>query len=270
MKKKTTEIAKNTSSGAEKIEKIEKQVKTDGEVSESKVKKVEKQETEAFPDVKNAQKNTAKEEAALGNGKDSVNSNTLAEKEAKVAKARVDLALTRKEMQEKKKAERLKRKEERKANAEKREAEYKAKVEKKLAERKAMAEKRLAERKAKIEKRQAEREAMIRERAHEKANKNQEEHKRKAARAAHKAQRRENNKKEKKHGDRERNQGYGGWLAAVISLGAVTLALTTALTVGFAASRRAMADVTASTAPIRPARIACACSLADIVSQRSV
>lgn len=254
MKKKTTEIATNTSSGAEKVETIEKQAKTTAqngaEHAKKTMKTIKTQANKASDGVRetNTVKNTAKEEAALGNGKEKVNTppHGLAEKEAAVAKARVEVALTRKEMQEKKKAERLKRMEEKKIKAEKLAAEKKAKAEKKMAERKAMAEKRLAERKARLEKKKAEREEMIRERAHEKANRHQEHHKKKTAKANQKAERA--NKREKKHRNEggERNKGYGGWLAAVIALGTVTLALTTALTVGAVEMKKAKTGLLSS------------------------
>ena len=227
MKKKTTEIAKNTSSGAEKVETIEKQVKMDDDMMEKSVKTTQIQAEKAV----GVKENTAKDEAALGNGKGEVNTNTLAKKEAQSAKKRVELAQERKKNQAEKQAARLKRKAERKAKTEKRLAEYKAKIEKTLAERKAKAEKRLAERKARIEKRKAEREEQIRERAHEKANRNQENHKKKTAKAAQKSQRKAE-RKQRTENNGERNKGYGGWLAAVISLGVVTLGLTTAVTVG--------------------------------------
>ena len=162
MKKKTTEISINTSSGAEKVENIEKEVK------EEKGKAV--------------QKTTAKK----------------TEKENKAADERVKAALKRKEEKEKRKAEK------------------RAAIEKRKAEKKARAEKHAAERKALAEKRAAEKEAKIRERAHAKANRNNANAKKKA------------NKKRK----REDNKGYGGWIAAVVSLGVVSLALATTVTVG--------------------------------------
>ena len=231
MKKKTTEIATNTSSGAEKVEKIQKEVKTTPSNKQNqtaeKAKTIKKENIEQ-PSA-NA-KRTAKGEAALGNAEKDKNTSqkaeNLAKKEASAAKSRVEAALSRKELQEKRRAERIKRLAERKESAEKRLAERKARAEKRLAERKASAEKRLAERKARAEKRKAAHEAMIRERAHEKANRNQAHSKKKAERAKKMQQKREN------HNHDDRNKGYGGWLAAVIALGSVTLALTTAVTVG--------------------------------------
>lgn len=187
---KTTEIATNVSSGAEKVEIVEKQVKT-----ESPSVRVETKEGK-----KSVSTRTKKQPASKAT-----------QKEEKAAKARVDAALKK----EKAKADRKER-------FEKLRAEMKARAEKRAAEKKAKAEKRAAEKKAMIEKRKAEKEAKIRERAHAKANRSQEKSKAK----------RQKTQKRKSDNARESKKGYGGWLAAVISLGAVTLALTTALTVG--------------------------------------
>lgn len=234
MKKKTTEIATNTSSGAEKVEKIEKQVKsTPSNREKASVQKTKMVRKDVGERPSTSAKSTAKGEAALGNAERERNATqkveNLAQKEANVAKARVEVALSRKELQKKRKEERLKKLESRKEAAEKRLAERKARAEKRLAERKAVAEKRLAEKKARIEKRKAKHEAMIRERAHEKANKHQAQSKKKNERAK-KSQQKQQKQQNQQHGDR--NKGYGGWLAAVIALGGVTLALTTAVTVG--------------------------------------
>lgn len=198
---KKKEIAINVSSGAEKVEAVEKERKASQSgktVSKTTVKKTETKPTTDKIDVK-------KMNAASTNGK--------AEKESEAAKARVAAALKKKEEKEKRKAER-------KAQAEKRAAERKAKAEKRAAERKAKAEKLAAARKEKAEKREAEREAKIRERAHAKANRSQ-------AKSRKKQQKKQN-------GDERKSQrkSYGGWLAAVISLGVITLALSAIVTVG--------------------------------------
>ncbi len=175
-KKKKIEIAENISSGAEKVERIEKEVKTE--------KKVENTAPET-------QKSVAIKKA----------------KEEKLAKARVEKAKKDKNEKLKAKQERLKKKKERML-AKKKERQQR------LQARKALAEKRLAMKKAQAEKRAKEREERMRERAHKKAN-----------------ERERRRKEREKRGERGRHS-YGGWLAAVVTLGATTLALTTALTVG--------------------------------------
>lgn len=208
-KQPTTEIAQNVSSGAEKVENVQKSVQRRN----------------------SAKKKTAAERKTAEN---------------KRAKARVDAALKKKQAKEKRKQDKAKKKQakleeknrlksmsqaEKKAELEKRKAERKARITKKRAERKARMEKRKAELYARQEKMQAERkeraekrrvllEEKQRERAHKKANKRQAKHKRKAKKQESKANRREN------------RAGYGGWLAAVIALGAVTLGLGSVVTVG--------------------------------------
>lgn len=135
---------------------------------------------------------------------------TKIEKERKKADERVALAKRRKEEKEKRKAERI-------ANAQKRKAERNARIEKYRAERKARMEKLMAEEKARIEKRKAERENKIRERAHAKATR---------------AQERSRKNKSDNNRNRKERKSYGGWLAAVVSLGVITLALSAIVTAG--------------------------------------
>lgn len=201
MKKKTTEIAVNTSSGAEKVENIEKELK------EENGKKIT---------AKKTVKSTAKKAPAAEN---------KAREENKAADKRVEAALKRKEEQEKRKAERAERAAKKAEERKKRMAEKKAAIEKRKAEKKAKAEKHAAERKALAEKRAAEKEEKIRERAHAKANRNNAQAKKKAGRG----------QKEKRDG---REKGYGGWIAAVVSLGVVSLALATTVAVGAMEMRR--------------------------------
>ena len=228
MKKEQKEVAINTSSGAEKVEIIEKQT-----TAKSK------------PAVK---KESAKGAAALGSDKKTeqvkakqVNAQTAggkAEKESAAAKARVERALRKKEEKAKKKAEKLARAQKKKEERAKKLADFKkqvamkqAEVEKRRAQKKADAEKHAAERKALAEKRAAEREEKIRQRAREKANRRNARAEKRAAAAKQKAQRRKNNEGGTQRHRRE-EKGYGGWLAAVVSLGVVTLALATTVTVG--------------------------------------
>jgi spore germination protein len=196
MKKKETEIATNVSSGAEKVEVVEKEIKkaqSDG---------IKKKTTKSV---------SAKGDAALGDStpkKETVNAKKVNEQmssqkaaaESEAAKARVQLALKRKEAQAKRKEERAKKK----------------------AEKTAIREKRVAERKALEQKRAEEREEQRRERAHAKANKRQAQSKRKAEKSRQKASRKRES----------RVKGYGGWIAAVVALGVTTLALATTVTVG--------------------------------------
>ncbi|MBQ5930526.1 MAG: germination protein YpeB [Clostridia bacterium] len=238
MKKEKQEIAINTSSGAEKVETIEKQT----------VKKTTAKPASASK-PRETEKVSAKGEAALGSEKKTerisakeVNARSAgskAEKESKAAKARVEKALKKKEEKAKKKAEKLalaqKRKEERAkkfAEFKKRVAEENAAIEKQLAQKKAEAEKHAVERKKLAEKRAAEREEKIRQRAHEKANRNKERSQRRAEKKRNATEKRQSRKGRGDERRRSEQRGYGGWLAAVVSLGVVTLALATTVTVG--------------------------------------
>lgn len=222
MKKEKQEIAVNTSSGAEKVETIEKEIKKTG--ANSTAKKTVK-----------AVKETAKGEAALGSEKEKVNAKKMnaqstsgkAEKESKAAKARVQAAMKKQEEKAKKKAAKAERAAKRKAEREKRIAEIRAQIEKRAAEHKEKIAKRAAERNALAEKRKAEKEEKLRARAHAKANKKRE-NARKNANRQKRVPQRKNRDERKGNG----NKGYGGWIAAVVSLGVVTLALATTVTVG--------------------------------------
>ncbi len=138
-KKKEVEIATNVSSGAEKVEVVEKKVKK-----------------------------SAKGDAALG---DSVKAEKrdAQDKESKAANERVERALKKREEKEAKKKQRA----EKIAAYKKYVAEENARIEKRLAEKKAKAEKYAAERKRVAEKRAAEKEESARKRAHAKADRNQ-------------------------------------------------------------------------------------------------
>ena len=194
-KEKKTEIATNVSSGAEKVEIIEKE-------------------------TKQARKTDEKE---LGGNQ--AKTKGKAEKETAAAKARVEVALKKKEEKAKKAAAKAKAKKEKAAKRAKKlkqKAEArKALQEKRAAERKALQEKRAAERLALQEKRKEEKNAKVRERAHQKANRAQAKSKRQSAR-----------KQERESRRKEGRKDNGGWIAAVVTLGVTTLALTTALTVG--------------------------------------
>lgn len=232
MKKKTTEISVNESSGAEKVENIEKEIKTENKgkvTSKTSVKA-----TATSPSTKKNEKRAKGASALGGQAGENIkkinaeSSNGKAEKESKEAKARVDAALKRKEAQEKRKAERKERAAKKEEARKKRMAEKKALIEKRAAEKKVRAEKHAAERKALAEKRKAEKEAKLRERAHAKANRNQAMSKKKQEKAKNRSEK----ASKRSSGREDRNKGYGGWIAAVVSLGVVSLALATTVTVG--------------------------------------
>ena len=210
---KKVKIATNTSSGAEKVELVEQKVENQPQ---------KKTQSAAKGSAKAAAQKAAKivrdkEKTINAEKMNAESSSGKAERESQAAKARVEAAIKKKEEKEKRKQAREKAKAERAARK-------KAQAEKRAAAKKAMQEKRVAERKAREEKRKAREEELARERAHAKAKKAQEKQR---------AQKKKETSK-KKDGEEHKRRGrdYGGWLAAVITLGTVTLALTTAVTVG--------------------------------------
>lgn len=161
MKEKKTEIATNTSSGAEKVEVVKKQVKTKAE---------------------NAAKKSAQHAKEVAK---------KAKDESQKAAARVEKALKKQEEKARKNAE----KEQRKREKEKREEERR------------------------------------RARAHARANQMQARAKAKQRKKEEREERRKRAaEKRKQHGQQRENNS--GWIAAVVSLGVVTLGLTTAVTLG--------------------------------------
>lgn len=244
MKKVKQEIATNTSSGAEKVETIEKEVKRSGGKTTAKSTAFKAEQTVKRPSAKSAKgsaavgsktEKTATEEKIDAKKLNAQSSGSKAEKESEAAKARVAAALKKKEEKEKRKAEKAERAAKKKAEMEKRIAEWKEKFAKRAAEKKAQAEKRAADKKALAEKRKAEKEEKLRERAHAKANRRQAE----SRKNREKAKRRENNRKKDTKKKDDRNKGYGGWIAAVVALGVTTLALASTVTVGAIEMRRA-------------------------------
>ena len=237
-----TKLGKNASSGEEKVENVAKEKAREDVAKKSGAKAAKKSvaaKNEGGRGGSNA-KNAAKKQA----GKDKKQS------EKSAAKKRVELALKKEE----RKAEKQKAKYER---AKKRAEARAARKEKRLAakaERKAMQAKRRAEK----EKRRAmlkseTRDARAKRLAKEKEARIAAKKERREKRYQLKLQRRDAalKRKQQRLEARERRRsenhapGFGGWLAAVISLGVVTLALGTVVTVG--AVRMNQADTALST-----------------------
>ncbi len=254
MKKETQNIATNMSSGAEKVEKIEKKAeKTAPKSGKSAPKTVKKQTT-----AKKTTVQAAKGDAALGDSKASaketidvkkVNAQSTAgkaEAESAAAKARVQAALKKKEEKERKKAERDEKAASKKAERQKRMAEKKAEIEKRNAAKKALIAKRIAEKKAKAQKRAAARKALAEKRAAEKAEKaarKKAQHAQKENGQKRSSARNKNRNRDNRNHRERREKGYGGWIAAVVTLGVTTLALAATSTVGAIEMSRATDDM---------------------------
>lgn len=235
MKKETDKIAINTSSGAEKVENVQKTTKQKSADGKKAMKTVTKTTNKPLGAVKNkSTEKSAKGDAALGDSRKNAekeidvkkrnaqSTNGKAEAESAAAKARVEAALRKKELKAKRKAERLE-KAKAKKEARKRKAEAKrVETEKKKQAKKALIAKRAAEKRTRTEKRAARQEAKAEARRDKKSTKT-------ASRRNERRERRAN--KEEK--------GYGGWIAAVVSLGVTTLALATTSTIGAIENKRA-------------------------------
>ncbi len=209
---KKKEIAKNISSGAEKVERIETE-KTGENTTKTRAKKSVNSNTGRSNAKKTVRKTTAKKtEKAPVETVEMVEKTTgstgeKAKRESERAKKRVELALKRKQAQAEK--------------AEKRKAE-------KAARRKQAEEKRAAKRRKTAEKK-SERAKRKQEAAAKREAKRKELAERRKARSQ---QRNGDRSRKKTDGKKRRVSGYGGWLAAVVSLGAITLALSTVVTLG--------------------------------------
>lgn len=225
---------KNISSGAEKAEKLAK--KPAQQTAEEKPVQTEKKSSQTAK--KSATNKTVAEKKPA---KKSVKNNKKSQKKDKKAsrKQMSEKRLARKQKQEEKKLARARLKAEKKQARLEKKLEHKQKRQERIAE----AKKRKAELKEKRRERRdmikSETKEMRRKRIAEERNAKREAKaaKRKAMLAEKKAKR-EHNLKVRAEKRAERNEkrhapGFGGWLAAVISLGVTTLALGTVLTFGW-------------------------------------
>lgn len=232
MEKKENNIAKNTSSGAEKVENIQERVQAKAEAAG------------AAP----AAKRGAVQAKAKRADKRKKAEKVKEQKEKAEAKKRVDAALAKEERKARKeelKAARKAKKAELQAARKAKREEKRLQMKEKRQEHAAMMREKRAERKAE---RLARKELLRSETAAQRIERIEKEH---AAKLALKKQKREQaynlklekrdarlKKREQRLKDRQhrretrRTPGFGGWLAAVISLGVVSLALISVVTLG--------------------------------------
>lgn len=231
------EIGKNVSSGAKKVKRVQegnaqKPAKKKTSVKKASEQAVKREHAAADERVKAAKARAEKKEQKLD--KKTALKQAKLEKKAAVKQKKLEkkqkLAekrLARKEMVAKKKAERLEKRAERKA-------ELKAKRVEKKAERAARKELLKNESKAEKQKRIAreKKERIALKRKKQEAHAKAQEEKRKAREAAHARKAEERKHKREQRTERKRSGGFGGWLAAVISLGTACLVLATVVTAG--------------------------------------
>ena len=245
---------KNISSGAEKAEKLALASNDDGAANEKKTTakksaKTVKSSKSKSPAKKSGVKSSVKTEKDVKTSEKSEKSVKSAKKEKGAKKAKKVRA--KKPMSEKR-AAKLKQREERKIERARISAERKQKrLERKLAHKEARLEKLAALKDKRAERREQrkERRDMIkseskearRERIAEEKEAKREAHKakheaylaEKKAKREHALKVRAEKRAERNDKAKRRTPGFGGWLAAVISLGVTTLALGTVLTFGW-------------------------------------
>lgn len=241
-KKKNSNIGKNVSSGAEKVENVAKETQREHVDSATAPKETATKKTTAKKQTMSKQ--TAKKQSPAPKTR------TRAEKKERAhAQKRVEAAKKRAEKKEAKlqrkaaiKEKRLEHKKlvaQKKAERKQKRLEKRAEIKNKKIERRAerIARRELlkhetrAEKNKRLEREKKERIALKRQKVQlrDKAR----EQKMQARQAAH-ARKAENkkHKREQKTRRKENRRGFGGWLAAVISLGVACLALATVVTAG--------------------------------------
>ncbi len=203
-----------------------------GKEEKARAKKAEKSE-EASADrrVQAAKQRAAEKEEKIG--KKAAVKQAKIEKKAAIQQAKLEKKqkiaekkLARKEMVAKKKAERLENRAKRKADLKAKRVERKAE---KTARRELLKNETKAERGKRLEREKKERLAVRRRKIE--AREHARENKAKAREATH-ARRAEDKKHKREQRTERRRNGYGGWLAAVISLGTACLVLGAIVTAG--------------------------------------
>ena len=235
-------IGKNVSSGAEKVEAVEEYTAESVNGPAKKKTTVKKTKSPAKASARKSGKRTAltaaekKEQAAAkkrlekAKEKEEKKEDKIALKQEKIEKkaALKQKKLDKKAMVAEKKAERKQKKLDKKAAVKEKKIEKKAE---RAARRELLKNETKAERQKRIEREKREQVALKRQKAaaREKAR----EDKMASRRAAH--ERRAEDKKhrrEQRTARKQNRRGFGGWLAAVISLGVATLVLGTVVTAG--------------------------------------
>ena len=248
------QIGKNVSSGAKKVERVEKvtQESVDSNVPVQETAKTKKRATVSKTSPKKtAQKRAVKKEEKAAEGrvaeakKRAEKKQEKAEKKAGLKRAKLEkkaalkekklekkraLAekkLQKKEMLAKKKAERIEKRQSRKAQLKERRIERKAE---KAARRELLKNETKAERQKRIEREKRERIALKAKKQEARIKAREDKLKAREAARSRKADDKKHRREQKT--ERRRTPGFGGWLAAVISLGTACLVLATVITAG--------------------------------------
>lgn len=243
---------KNVSSGAKKAEELaRKSGEEQSEVTGERTKNAKSSAPEKSG-VKATEKPKAKKSATKKSAKKSAKKpeKKISEKRAAAIKTREEKKLHAAQI----KAERKQKRLEKKLDARQKRMDKKAELKQKREERKAAKAERRdllknETRAQKIKRVERERETRAKERAAKREAVIQARAAKREARAAEREAKREHSLKLKAERraakqDRQRTPGFGGWLAAVISLGVTSLALATIVTFGWMNMDGMMADMT--------------------------
>lgn len=230
-------IGKNVSSGARKVETVEKETRENTEkapVKEKPVKKTAKKTgvSQKKQQKKDAPKRSPAEKKERAHAQKRVEqAKKRAEKKARKAERRALLKekkLEHKKMIAQKRAERKQQRLEKRARIKEKKLEQRAA---RIARKELLKHETRAEKQKRIEREKKERIALKRRKAESRDKAREQKIKAREAAHARKAADKKH-KREQRAARKERSRGFGGWLAAVISLGAACLALATVVTAG--------------------------------------
>ncbi len=245
------ETGKNVSSGAKKVERIEEYTqqsvdpapkkegkKTTAKKTTQKVQKPKTKNTAELREEVAADRRVKAAEVRAEKKKQKLEKKTslkqakvekraaLKEKKLQKKQAVAEKKLARKELLAKKKADRIAAKEKRRADHRERRAERRAE---RTARRELLKNETKAEREKRIAREKKDRAALKRQRA---AAREKAQSERRKARNQHRAQKRAERREKRERKAERRTPGFGGWLAAVISLGTACLVLGAIVTAG--------------------------------------
>lgn len=235
------EIGKNVSSGAKKVERIEKDKKVSAEsVNEQTTPEKKPHAKKTVKSAKTKNTPVKKERAAAKKRADAAKARARKKEEKRMKKAQLKAKklekkaaikakkLARKELIAKKRAERKQARIEKKAAWKNKKLERRAE---KIARREMLKSETKIEKQKRIAREKKDRLALKRRKQEAKQKAREQKH---LAREKARERRAENrkHKREQKTERKNRARGFGGWLAAVISLGVACLALATVVTAG--------------------------------------
>ena len=245
------EIGKNMSSGAKKVERVEKEVSAEN--VDTKVNPTKKTRAKKSTKTTAKKQSPAKDKVKARNKKAEKKEEAAAEKRLQAAKARAEKKeaklmkkaelkakklekkaaikekkLERKKLAVQKREERKQKKLERKAALKNKKLERRAE---KTARREMLKNESKAEKQKRIAREKKDRIALKRQKQEAWQKAREQKHQARIAAHERKAQDKKH-KREQKTERKKRAPGFGGWLAAVISLGVACLALATVVTAG--------------------------------------